>query len=134
MWYLVSISINNFIKIEQNESTVDFSFNGKEDGVPVYDVTESTPYFVTKLYDDSVDYKFGDFISSFADIQKSNIIILHFNTVLLNWNESPETLLEIIKSELNPKDKVTIAAIDGLITANYSAPENAIFDFLLKKN
>jgi hypothetical protein len=133
MWYLVSISIDDFIEIENGIDKTTYKFQGKEDDIPVYEVCQPSFNFTTEIIDKSIASDFGEKISSIISKLNSQVSLIHFNTFLVKFNGNVEELMAIVKSKLHPKDKAAITPINNLFTVNYSPQENAFFDFIFKK-
>ncbi len=132
MWYLVSLSINQFVKITYEDGEVNFNFKGKELQKPVFEVRESNQITTTEIDDDSFASDFGDYISSISKMLNSKVVLLNFNTFLVKWKDSPADLKEIVDSVLTKNSKAIIAPISNFQTSNYSYQDNLVFEYIRK--
>lgn len=116
MWYIIAIEPHDFLELKVSQDEVNFKFQGKENGVPIFNVSEGDKYFSIEVYDDEFE---PYYLNELYKLDPSGFVCINHTTVLLRWGNDVEKLYSNLKNILHTKDKYAVFKVSEVIASNF---------------
>jgi hypothetical protein len=116
MWYIIAIEPYDFLKLEVEQDEVNFKFQGKDDGIAIFNVSEGDKQYSIEVYDDSYE---PYYLNEIYKLNPAGFVCINHASVLLKWKDEAENLNCILREIINPKDKYAVFKISEILASNF---------------
>jgi hypothetical protein len=116
MWYIITIEGHDFLKLKVEQDEVKFKFQGKDDGIPKFSVTEGDKIYSIEVYD---NYYEPYYLNEIYRINPSGFTCVNHATVLLKWKGEVEELKNLLNAIIDRKDKYAVFQISDVTASNF---------------
>lgn len=116
MWYIITIEPHDFLKLKVEQDGVNFKFQGKDEGIPKFNVTDGDKIYSIEVYDDSYE---PYYLNEIYKINPAGFTCVNHSTVLLKWYGKDEELKKAVNEIIDRKDKFVVFQISDVIASNF---------------
>lgn len=129
MWYLITFEDASFVRVTIDYGEIESSYEGSEDGKPIFSLSQNEKYYSLEVLDDCPDCVI---LTELNKLNRQKFIFLNHATCILKWEEGLDSLKNSLMKIFAAMDKYAIFPISEIAASNF-LPVDGINQMLMVK-